>query len=264
MAEQNVPRQVLSRALDHVPYGPRRLIYRTTNPTAFATLLRARTPKGQPWGNVSRYLSRRCIWVHIPKTAGMTLSSTLFDGRHGWHTTMRHYSLIFTPREFRSFFKFTIIRNPWDRLFSAWTFVQAGGMPERTVHLGERTPATLYRDTYLSPYPSFEAFVNEGLERLWAEGNLGLWFLPHVYFLKVGSRMPVDFVGRFETLERDIRHIGAQVGVDVSEVPHLNSTKRPRDYRTLYTPAMIDSVARVYAEDIETFGYDFDGTPGAG
>ena len=65
----------------------------------------------------------RCIFVHIPKTAGTSVEAAL-----GWfteytrgaqdHRSIRKLREAITPDEFCTYFKFTFVRNPWDRVVS--------------------------------------------------------------------------------------------------------------------------------------------------
>src|SRR5258707_7699115 len=68
----------------------------------------------------------RCIFIHIPKTAGTSLSQALF-GRHSRHIPYIEYEKG-NPRKFRQYFKFTFVRNPWDRLVSTYFFLKQGGL----------------------------------------------------------------------------------------------------------------------------------------
>ena len=65
----------------------------------------------------------------------------------------------------------------------------------------------------------------------------------------------MDFVGRFENLEADFKTICDKVGITAS-LPHINKSDR-RGYRDYYDPETRDITARLYAEDIERFGYTF-------
>ena len=56
------------------------------------------------------------IFVHIPKAAGISINKSLFNNLGGGHIPLINYQLIFPKEEFENYFKFTIVRNPWDRL----------------------------------------------------------------------------------------------------------------------------------------------------
>lgn len=52
---------------------------------------------------------------------------TLFGNLGGAQLRIPHDQLIFSQREFEDYFKFTFVRNPWDRLLSAFLFLKKGG-----------------------------------------------------------------------------------------------------------------------------------------
>src|SRR6185312_6788568 len=72
----------------------------------------------------------RSIFVHIPKTGGVSLTNSLYGNRAGRHATLGTYQVVFPARAFYSYFKFAFVRNPWDRLYSAYRYLQAGAMGE--------------------------------------------------------------------------------------------------------------------------------------
>ena len=57
-------------------------------------------------------------------------------------------------KKFDSYFKFTFVRNPYDRLFSAYTFLKKGGINDQDNNFAKK---------YLSEYNSFDNFVKFGL-----------------------------------------------------------------------------------------------------
>ena len=75
---------------------------------------------------------------------------------------------------------------------------------------------------------------------------------PHVY-----GKLLVDYVGRFETLQADVARISSRLNVAVS-LEHFHKSKH-RDYRGYYNSRTIELVAKISRDDIELFGYDFDG-----
>ena len=68
-----------------------------------------------------------CIFIHIPKCAGVSVSKALFGNLAGGHSRVVDYQLVFNSNEYSNYFKFTFVRNPWDRLVSAFFFLKKGG-----------------------------------------------------------------------------------------------------------------------------------------
>lgn len=70
----------------------------------------------------------KSIFVHIPKCAGVSINKSLYGNLAGGHTTFDEYIIIFEPKCIENYFKFTFVRNPWDRVVSAYFFLQKGGV----------------------------------------------------------------------------------------------------------------------------------------
>ena len=129
----------------------------------------------------------------------------------------------------RSYYKFTFERNPWDRQVSWYRYKTKSKAAERK--------------------PSFEAF-NRDRKRAFVEN----WDL-----YTVDDSLIVDFVGRYESLEDDFARVLAAIGLAGRvELPVTNvSPGKTGSYRDHYTPETRDLVARWYAPEIRHFGYTF-------
>ena len=91
--------------------------------------------------------------------------------------------------------------------------------------------------------------------------------LPHLrpqmyWILDLRGRMVMDFVGRFETLDDDWKHISSRIGMEDSELPQLVAgPKTDKDYRSYYNSTTKRVVAAKYKNEIERFGYAFHPSP---
>lgn len=229
-----------------LPYGLRRLIVRAFRPHYFASSQKMRQKRGEY--TYKPFDEYRCIFVHIPKTGGVSVSRALFGNLAGGHATICHYQAVFSRREFDSYFKFSFVRNPWDRLHSAYNFLRSGGMNERDLEWSSRV---------LSRFGSFDEFVRQWITRETVYSYYH--FVPQTDFLCLPGQdqIAVDFVGRFERIELDFATVCSHIGRSV-ELPHHNATKAGlAPYRNAYTSASRRIVAAVYRRDIEMFGYEF-------
>ena len=194
------------------------------------------------------------------------------------------------PLHDRQTFKFTFVRNPWSRLVSSFlNRIVDRGVEYRNVmkrlsrgpwfRLDKRVRYYARKWAYGVGWPetaevTFREFVERELCAMPAMEMDPHW-RPQYTFL--GPHEP-DFIGRFERLAEDLRALCDRLGVTPS-LPELNRSqyadrqegecvadrtqaelramKAMPGYRRFYTPELVDIVARVYARDIERFGYDF-------
>lgn len=190
----------------------------------------------------------RCIFVHIPKCAGISVSRSLFGNVSGAHHTLKKFQIMFGPREFSEYFKFSFVRNPWDRLVSAFHFLKKGGLT---------VCDKKWSDKNLSPYPDFDAFVRRGLQ----EKKIRAFphFRPQCDYICLAKNRPgVDFIGYFENLDEDFSYICQQLKVNPTLQSLNRNDSRKRDFREYYTAETREIVSRVYADDIQVLGYSFD------
>lgn len=205
-----------------------------------------RLRKGEEWGlSLRPFDELRCIFVHIPKTGGVSVAKGLFGNHGGSHIPIRVHRRIFGKRLFGEYFKFAFVRNPWDRLVSAYAFLKKGGMDK-----DDRR----FADEHAKILESFETFVREGLVDPAVLRHIHL--VPQTEWLTIDGRIAADFVGRFEKMGDDFREVCRRLGRDVT-LPHHNAS-RHRDYRTCYDDATAARVGEVYRTDVEAFGYSFE------
>lgn len=233
-----------------LPYQTRQRLCRTLAPKAYERFQAMRRIETQRGRSLKPFDDHRCLFVHITKCAGISVSRTLFGNLGGGHLRLSHYQLIFSEAELEAYFKFTFVRNPWDRLFSGFRFLKRGGV--------NPIDWAWARDN-LGAFHDFDTFVKRWVDRK----NVNRWkhFVPqHKFVCEPGQDTPgVDFVGYFEHLAEDFEHVRRKLGI-ARHLEHLNRTRgQEPEYRQAYTPETRDIVADVYEEDIRIFGYDFDG-----
>lgn len=218
----------------------------------------------------------RCIFIHIPKCAGTSIETALghFDGHQGRggqdHRTIRMLEPLDVPKiltskdnmlsvyrrqkdimrkahnprnkytvtaeQYQQYFKFTIVRNPWARVFSWYK-----NATRDKVH---RQNAGISADIPFSEY----------LSRFAGVGMLE----PQTYWLKrFNGNVELDYIGRFETLAQDYSNIAQTLGLSDTTLPHKMQSRK-EDYRQHYDDATAELVADRYAEEIALFDYSFD------
>lgn len=188
----------------------------------------------------------KCIFVHIPKNAGLSVSYTLFGNTGGSHRKIINYQDFFAPQTFRRYYKFAFVRNPWDRLVSTYSFLMKGGISEKDRKWAEEN---------IMHYPDFETFVKEWLNDANIRNSLHFQY-QHLFLEDKNGKLAVDFIGRFENITEDFKIIAKQLGIN-RELKKTNSSQRDKDYKQYYTEETMRIVENVYKQDIKLFNYKF-------
>ncbi|WP_052055837.1 sulfotransferase family 2 domain-containing protein [Myxosarcina sp. GI1] len=243
---------LLKKAFYSLPHDTRRLLFSQTKPQAFKRMQQMRAIDTIGGCSYKPFDRHQCIFVHVPKAAGVSICKALFGNFAGHHTTLSKYQLVFSQSEFDRYFKFTFVRNPWDRVFSAYNFLQKGGLTKEDKR---------WAAAEIAPFASFDDFVRMGLHK----PIIQKWrhFRPQVDFLLIpgSSKLQVDFLGFFENLQEDFQYVVDKLNIhDIPDLKHENATNphQKLDYKDFYTDKTRNIVAEIYKSDLDIFGYSFD------
>ena len=81
--------------------------------------------------------------------------------------------------------------------------------------------------------------------------------LPLVSYTHCDGQPFVDFIGRFENLQADFDRVCERIGLRRTRLPHASRTDHEH-YSRYFDSRAMHTVARLYAQDVEAFGYSFD------
>jgi hypothetical protein len=227
----------------------------------------------------------RCLFVHVPKTAGMSIEHVFLrllgftwktraplllrgndDPRLGpprlAHLTAGDYVARghMTAERFEAYFKFSFVRNPWDRIISEYKYRGYPVKIDFKTYLFKHLPPPGWTDAYCHIIPQYDFLHNET------------------------GRLLVDFVGRYETLQTDFNQVCARLGIPPTPLPRVNrSLKATRPdtlqglrkqlrraiwsrerqhtfghYTEYYDAESREFVGQLFRKDIEAFNYAFD------
>ena len=202
------------------------------------------------------------IFIHRGKSAGNSISQALFpfvddkilidydyqDGLNTFNTCNTQYGLRkhaglaeykqVLPTEFyASAFKFSLIRNPFERLISVYYSPNRVALDNVDINSFDRQ--------------NFLRIIQE--ERTFRE------------YVCTGESQEllgeIDYVVRYESLESDFKALCEKLGLPNLKLGRYNVSKRKRGYHQYYDQELIKAVHNRFHEEIETFGYTFDTTP---
>ena len=198
-------------------------------------------------------LQKRFLFVHIPKTAGNSIQSVLRDysedelvalrgeqdgiERFGLsnpkykikkHSTLAEYRAALGDIEFDKLYRFTCVRNPWDRMISY----------------------------YFTPTQNTAAWDRKKFRKVIVK------VLPVSDYLRLdkGERDPfanVNYIMRFENLADDFRTVCAALDISPTTLPRYNRSKREH-YSKYYDDELRELVRARFAAEVERFGYTFE------
>ena len=201
------------------------------------------------------------IFIHICKCGGTSINTALGKNKlkryvpedkmwvgAEWEKKYRalihtkgHFTALAAKRDlgdqvFQEKFKFTFVRNPWDRLVSAFVY-------------GIRNL-------------SFKGWLIKGIDDLHYDGRYKSK-LHNIHRLNCldwitdeKGEIIVDFIGSFENFREDFGIICDNLGIPRQRLPRMNSSRHAH-YSKYYDDETRQIVAEKYAKDIEYFGYEF-------
>lgn len=183
-------------------------------------------------------------FVHIPKTGGTSLTLLLAPhldkppartkGR-SWqglcHNTGLHSGINkHTADKLKDYFKFTIVRNPYDRLLSMWR--SGYGRP------GKKT---------------FEEYCNSVCSRRKHRA-----FGPQVDYISHDGIVLVDYVARYEQYDAEVTLLMNKWDLSFEQIPHRLNTKNRKNRQAVFTKKIADKIYEHMKLDFDTFSYKKD------
>ncbi|MFK5985211.1 MAG: sulfotransferase family 2 domain-containing protein [Pseudomonadota bacterium] len=226
----------------------------------------------------------KCIYVHLPKVAGTSISKALEDSdADKKHLNLKpflandfkfsppppHYRISdylqyedISQQQFDSYFKFSFVRNPWDRLVSEYKYRHHARKITFKDFIFNYFPQPSWSDEYCHIIPQYDFLYDEN-----------------------GTKL-VDYIGKFENLQNDFNEVCKILEIPPIILSHSNSSqnisrrrtdigicellKKIRDklswtqklntfkhYSEYYDIETQQYVADLYKNDVETFQYTF-------
>ena len=180
---------------------------------------------------------KKILFIHNPKTAGNTIKEILnLNKRHTTHVTP---SFLIPKSTWESYKTIVSVRNPLDRLISSYNY--------------HTNPS--YNGYYASKFPNLHMMNLEAYFNIMKKEPFAI--RPQVEYTKhLLSIKKIDFIIRYEYLEKDIKILCQEIDLKYLKLPHLNysSEKRMTSIND-QKESLKKNIFKFYKEDFETFNY---------
>jgi len=191
--------------------------------------------------------SHKFIFFHGFKTAGVSIRISLQDLIHKdefWHANNQHAPATrqlghYGKEIFNNYLKFSVVRNPWDRMVSAYFYFRS-----RDIETANRQ----YKNVKYCQEHTFPEFVF--FHKVLSSTNL----------LSVNRKLVTDYIIKFENLDNDFNDLCKRLNIPKTNLKHItHNTSRPRGhYSTFYDTKTMEEIKKFYKKDIKNFVYTFD------
>jgi chondroitin 4-sulfotransferase 11 len=156
--------------------------------------------------------------------------------------------------DWSSYFKFAFVRNPWERLVSAYFYRQ------KMVKKWKETPPK--NDFYNNVHEAFSHELGttknfkDWVKKFLVNGKHEIVMHQHKYLVDENKKLLMDFVGKLENINQDFDKIINKLNVDVKPLENKNKSNH-RKYSTYYDEYTQMLVHDYYSVDINLFEYEF-------
>jgi hypothetical protein len=183
---------------------------------------------------------KKFLWFSVPKSGSSSILTMLDDAGVTFEAVNAHQSY-YLPSYYQSWFKFAFVRNPWDRLVSAWL--------DKVIknNLFNFSPAEHQN------MQDFSYFVDNWVAKQDLNSCDG--------HLRQQTRLfpttDIDFIGRLENFEADVNFVKEQINLPALSIKRINRSQNRKNYQEYYTPELAEKVGQLYAFDIKYLNYTF-------
>lgn len=199
------------------------------------------------------------IFFHLYKCGGMSMRKFIqenseetyeIQGGHSLPIDMkRQFEYEGNQKKYDDYFKFTFIRNPFDFMISVLFYAKT-----YSDHYMHYDAVNMDVERFIPYYMNFRD-VNLQQEREMFGSNRVVTFKD--WLIKDGQLL-VDFVGKLENINEDLKVVSEKIGIDSSEIPFINeNNNRSKDYRQYYNSNSKKMIEKYFGWELDYFKYTF-------
>lgn len=205
----------------------------------------------------------KCIFLHIPKAAGTSIERFLRNTDLDIPAKVpRKRGFSHFLNDYLDYYVFSFVRNPYDRLVSAWKwgqlkFEKEGDLPfynkERAVSFEEYVSLTTdldYRKDHKNLWSEYDEYHTLPQFEFFPQLNGG-----HYFTDKINPDFTCDFIGRFEDLNKDFKKVCKDLNMLEYQLPHAYNSKTFKE-NSSWADEFKDKVYNYYKKDFDLFGYE--------
>ena len=193
--------------------------------------------------------NKRCIFIHIPKTAGTSIEQFIKDNNNNPiillgvknGRSMHHYSALeiksLFPDIFSKYYKFSFVRNPYDRLLSEYYWCK---IPNVGFKYGKTKLEFLY---YVS---------NVIKQKSYFKNIFNDHFIPQYMFVyNTNNELLVNHLFKYENLDIAIEFIKKKININKS----LDKLNKTNTEKTEWSNIEKEIIYSLYEKDFLYFQY---------
>lgn len=190
------------------------------------------------------------VFVSVPKTGSISMQVSLGYAHDIPEPEIYHAGISTIIQRFPhalEYFKFAFVRNPWARMLSLYK--------DFTLHRVHQYSEKVRHDQpLLGEFADFNDMCVKLHQSNWIND---IFFRSQFQLLSIDGVLAMDFIGRFENIAPDFGIICQRINKQVSLIRTNVGKYESSDYRKYYNDAAREAIRTLYADDIESFGYEF-------